>query len=326
MIFIPFDTYKNIGGPTTFMANLRSYLDSISYGYQLSSDSNTKTIFFPISYHVKELEELKSNGVKIVQRLDGLFYPEKHGEDYNKDYMSQIKHIYTDLADMIVFQSDYSKKQCFALLGEKKEGQYVTIINGAYNDKYYPRQGDGEVPKHFNFVTTGNFRNIDMLEPVVKAFDSLIEEGINNFALNVVGPITNETLRPLLDRDYIKHIDGVPNSEIPHILRDNHIFIYSHLNPPCPNSVIEAISTGMPVVGFDSGAMKELVYFSTDLLAEVNDKVFQRYKDFDPHKLSEKIKSSMNKYDHYKKLALSHINEYDFSKAGNEYVKLFKQL
>ena len=33
----------------------------------------------------------------------------------------------------------------------------------------------------------------------------------------------------------------------------------AEINPPCPNSVIEALACGLPVAGFDSGSLRELV-------------------------------------------------------------------
>ncbi len=37
------------------------------------------------------------------------------------------------------------------------------------------------------------------------------------------------------------------------------MFFSSDLNPACPNSVIEALACGLPVVAFDTGALNELV-------------------------------------------------------------------
>jgi glycosyltransferase involved in cell wall biosynthesis len=42
-------------------------------------------------------------------------------------------------------------------------------------------------------------------------------------------------------------------------MRSAHILFSVDLHPACPNSVIEALACGLPVVAFDTGAMKELV-------------------------------------------------------------------
>ena len=39
----------------------------------------------------------------------------------------------------------------------------------------------------------------------------------------------------------------------------NSIYLSLDVNPACPNTVIEALSCGAPVVGYDTGAIKELV-------------------------------------------------------------------
>ncbi len=41
--------------------------------------------------------------------------------------------------------------------------------------------------------------------------------------------------------------------------RSAHLLFSADLNPACPNSVIEALACGLPVVAFDTGAMNELV-------------------------------------------------------------------
>jgi glycosyltransferase involved in cell wall biosynthesis len=51
----------------------------------------------------------------------------------------------------------------------------------------------------------------------------------------------------------------VSRSEIPELDRSSHVFFSADLNAACPNAVIEALACGLPVVAFDTGALKELV-------------------------------------------------------------------
>ena len=52
---------------------------------------------------------------------------------------------------------------------------------------------------------------------------------------------------------------AVPRDQIPQIDRSAHLLFSADINAACPNSVIEAMACGLPIVGFDTGALNELV-------------------------------------------------------------------
>jgi glycosyltransferase involved in cell wall biosynthesis len=319
-LYIPFPHYASIGGPSTFMGNLQRCLDSVRYPYSTSAE-DAQAIFFPISHDIEAIKKIKGRGGTVIQRLDGIYYPSKHNERY-VELNREIEDIYLNYADFVIFQSEYSRKQCFAMLGEKRSDDYEIILNGVDKSIFYPsrerKKGD-----RLRLVTTGNFRNVDMIEPVVKALDSL--KGRFPFELIVAGPVVNGELEIFLERDYVTKAGAKELTEVAHLLRGCDIFLYSHLNPPCPNSVIEAISCGLPVVGFDSGAMSELLYFGRDLLAPVSNDVFQSYADFNPKRLADKISLCADKYEFYRERALEYSNLYSFDDCGKKYVKIFER-
>ncbi len=322
-IFIPFPQQHHVGGPATFMYNLRTYLDEVKFPYHPTYQAGDH-IFFPISYDLHQLEQIKADGGKIIQRLDGIYYPSKHGETYQK-LNQDIKKIYQSYADAIIFQSHYSQQQCEAMFGPAPANMTKIIYNGANQKIFHPRKKIWRLSSKKHFISTGNFRNLDMIEPMILACDQLWSQSVN-FTLHLVGPIANDQLQPFFQRPYLKYHGSVDLPVLAKLLSQADLFIYSHLNPPCPNSVIEALSTGLPVVGFDSGAMKELCHFSPELLAPVSDEVFQSYQDFNSELLSEKIKLCLDNLTVYQEKSLSHAGDYSFKECGRQYTKIFSAI
>jgi glycosyltransferase involved in cell wall biosynthesis len=57
----------------------------------------------------------------------------------------------------------------------------------------------------------------------------------------------------------VNFLGTLPREQIPFLARSSHFLYSAEVNPPCPNSVIEALACGLPVAGFDTGSLRELV-------------------------------------------------------------------
>ncbi len=57
----------------------------------------------------------------------------------------------------------------------------------------------------------------------------------------------------------IRWMGVIPQAEIPQVDRSAHVLFSADLNAACPNSVVEALACGLPVISFDTGALPEMV-------------------------------------------------------------------
>lgn len=306
------------------MNNLKEYL--LKEGYLFIDNRNNyksaDSIFFPISFNKRILDFFKKNNLPIIQRLDGVYYPSKHGLKYI--YLNrEIKKDYLKYSDFIIFQSRYSRTECFTMLGEIDKNKYRIIYNGTDKTVFYPANKKFDKSRII-FTATGSFRNKDMIEPVVLALDLLAKR--YNIEFRVIGPILSREVKNYTNRPYIRCLGRMNKKEISCQLQETDILIHCQLNPACPNSIIEATSCGVPVVGFDTGAMKEILHFCPELLAYVSGDVFQKYIDFKYERLLDKIILCIENYHRFKSKFLEYSYLYDFKETYKEYIKVFEMV
>ena len=104
-LYIPYDDHRYIGGPSTFLRNLGAYLESQNVRLSASPDE-ARNIFVPIKFNLRKLCHIHDMGGRIIQRLDGIWYPEKHGDGHHHRNQT-VGEIYRYLADLVTFHSEY---------------------------------------------------------------------------------------------------------------------------------------------------------------------------------------------------------------------------
>lgn len=329
-IYIPSPKKSLIGGPYSFLRNLRHTLKNGAYNIEsVHTHLTAEALFFPVSFSKTWIRYYKRLGLPVIQRLDGLHYPEKHGDSYklrNKD----MADIYLNHASHLIFQSQHSENQFLKILGKSKVKNIKTITNGARDDLFYPAEKHNFNKAEIKLITTGNFRGKDMLQPTLNSLDLLHKKEEFTFTLTILGRLNypQSIVEEISSKPYVKIIPPSPLEDIAKELRKHDLFVFSHLNPPCPNSVIESLACGVPVVSFNSGAMAELCRHQAELLAptcahEAAKKVFNTQKDLKEEKLLAKIVYAIENFADIKKECVKHAPTFTMDVTTKKYAHAF---
>jgi len=209
---------------------------------------------------------MKRRGVRVVQRLDGINWihrvrPISFKHSIRAEYGNlNLAFIRRFLADKIVYQSGFSQRWWGELYGDLRKTACV-VYNGVDLDVYSP--GDERPTDVYRLLVVeaslgGGYEN--GLENAVRLAEMLVLRGWP-MEVMVVGEVN-----PALQGEWtarttvpIRWSGLVPRQDIPGLDRSAHLLFSADIHPACPNSVIEALACGLPVVSFDTGSLSELI-------------------------------------------------------------------
>jgi len=212
-----------------------------------------------------DLNRARRRGIRVVQRLDGVNWVQRVKwsgvkytirAEYGNFMLSLIRNRF---ADRVIYQSQFIRQWWEDWYGVAKAPATV-IINGV-DLNAYTHNGEHERPtdKYRMLLLEGSLArglNSGLFHAV-----SVAEKMSAKYPMEVVvaGTVDEATQKKLQSKVPVKFLGTVPRADIPKLARSSHLMYCAEVNPPCPNSVIEALSCGLPVIGFDSGSLKELV-------------------------------------------------------------------
>jgi len=207
--------------------------------------------------------------VRIVQRLNGMNWIHRKRFTGVRHYLKSewnnylLRLIRNQIADHIVYQSQFARTWWQTVHGSTRASHEV-IYNGVDLNVFSP-EGEGERPKDFIRLLLVEAHlgggNEPGLENALALAAQLARRVTQPVELMVVGEVPSG-LRASMHMPTGVRVNWagvVPRDQIPQVDRSAHLLFSADLNAACPNSVIEALACGLPVVSFATGALPELL-------------------------------------------------------------------
>ncbi len=222
------------------------------------------------SKHLDVLWRARQRGARIVQRLDGMNWLHRRLHTGLKHYLrSEVNNwllavVRGRLADSIIYQSHFSREWWNRVRGSVKAAE--TVIYNGIDLQQFSSQGPEERPAdHYRLLLVEGHLGGGMATGLHNAVDLLHELGTvtsSRWELLIAGDAPT-VIRQQLESKYsglwITWAGIVGQHQVAALDRSAHALFSADLNAACPNSVIEALACGLPVIAYATGALPEMV-------------------------------------------------------------------
>jgi glycosyltransferase involved in cell wall biosynthesis len=191
-----------------------------------------------------------------VLNQNGVGYPGWAGE--GTDAFNEPLRRVLGQAEHVLYQSEFCKRSADRWVSEPA-GTWEILYNAVDVQRFTPAE---HAPDGGPVVLLGGDQyQAYRLELGLRTLAALLAEH-PSARLLVTGRLVSD-VDPIVDRlgirDHVDVLGRYSQADAPAIFRRAHVLLHTKVNDPCPSVVIEAMSSGLPVVHPASGGVPELV-------------------------------------------------------------------
>lgn len=285
---------------------IQFFVSIFGYLFGLKKIGYYKKWFIPSLNYEKRLKNILSANkkIKIIHRLDGSYQIicKNYGYDLS------VKNI-NYFADLTVYQSNYckdvwerGKKTIFGKSITFKPKKTIKIYNGVDREIFRP---DGEkilLKGKYNIIHVSASSLPNKGLKTVLEFAEIFKKN-SDFHFYLIGdqirdPICGKDIKYFNNVTYLGFVND--HLKLAKYLRSSDIFLYPSKDDCSSNSIIEAMSSGLPIVTIDSGGNKELIIKNEIIAGIIIDKQNPAYA----------IKLIIENYNFYRENAIKMVQKH----------------
>ncbi|MBI2881404.1 MAG: methyltransferase domain-containing protein [Candidatus Tectomicrobia bacterium] len=271
----------------------------------------------------------KREGARIVHNLAGVLFPAVDPQYRRSNAV--LKQIQDELADFVIYQSEFARRACGEFLGPAP-CPWEVVPNAVDETFFSP---PARMERRNVLLTVGLHRHAQRFRAILNALP-LVRREVPDVRLIIAGPVRAEgpgaVLGLIQERIAALDLSGcveltgpVPQERLPDLYRSADVFLHPSSIDGCPKVVIEAMACGLPVAHALYGGTPELVG-DAGVGAPVDAPSWERIPEIDPAEYAEAILKVLENEEDLSRRARERVLErFTLSRSVESHRRIFER-